>query len=116
MMTLGGAIARLLKKRFGLDIRGRILEAIVVLFTLWLDNVGWGLVWAFFEEGDCGGVREQFSNLLQSKGLEMVKKVLQSYQQPLSILGRQDCWHSLDHESYPRDLTTGRRYSCFRMF
>ena len=79
MGTLGGGIATLLKKRFGLDIRGRILEAIVVLFTLWLANVGWGLVWAFFGEGDCRGVREQFSNLLQFKGMRMVKKVLPSF-------------------------------------
>ena len=40
MGTLGGGIATLLKKKFGLDIRGRMLEAIVVLLTLWTSLAG----------------------------------------------------------------------------
>lgn len=79
MGTLGGGIATLLKKKFGLDIRGRMLEAIVVLLTLWLANVGWGLVWAFFGEGECRGVRDQLSNLMHFKGLGLVKKVIPTF-------------------------------------
>lgn len=53
---IGGGIATILKKRLGIDIRGRGLEAAVVLMTLWLTSVCWALVWAFFgETGQCKG-------------------------------------------------------------
>lgn len=76
MGTLGGGMATVLKKKFGLDIRGRMLEAVVVLMTLWLANVGWGLVWAFFGEGDCRGVRERFSTARHIQGLHKFTKGL----------------------------------------
>jgi hypothetical protein len=48
MGILGGGLATLLKKCAGMDIRGRSLEMAVVLLTLWLVLMSWGLVGAFF--------------------------------------------------------------------
>lgn len=54
--VIGGGIATILKKQMAIDIRGRGLEALVVLMTCWLTVVCWGLVWAFFgETGECKG-------------------------------------------------------------
>lgn len=54
---IGGGIATLLKKQMGIDIRGRGLEALVVIMTFWLAHICWGLVWAFFgESSECKGV------------------------------------------------------------
>lgn len=54
---IGGGIATILKKQMGFDIRGRGLEASVVLTTFWLASICWGLVWAFFgESNECKGV------------------------------------------------------------
>ena len=48
MSILGGGLATLLKKALGLDLRGRTFEMVVILLTLWLVFVSWGLVGAFF--------------------------------------------------------------------
>jgi hypothetical protein len=54
---LAGGLAQFLKKCLKVDLRGRMLECAVVLVTLWLVNVTWGLVWAFFgETSQCKGV------------------------------------------------------------
>jgi hypothetical protein len=45
---LAGGLATLLKKTVGVDLRGRILEATVVLITTWLTTVSWGVVKGFF--------------------------------------------------------------------
>ena len=53
---LAGGIATCLKKSFGLDLRGRLLELTVVLLTLWLTSVSWGLVKGFFGQSQsCHG-------------------------------------------------------------
>eukprot|EP00560_Eucampia_antarctica_P008509 CAMPEP_0197827302 /NCGR_PEP_ID=MMETSP1437-20131217/4110_1 /TAXON_ID=49252 ORGANISM="Eucampia antarctica, Strain CCMP1452" /NCGR_SAMPLE_ID=MMETSP1437 /ASSEMBLY_ACC=CAM_ASM_001096 /LENGTH=740 /DNA_ID=CAMNT_0043428097 /DNA_START=36 /DNA_END=2258 /DNA_ORIENTATION=- len=60
---IGGGVAQCLKKFNGVDIRGRALEAIVVLSTLLLAWITWGLVWAFFgESNQCLGVNFLFSS------------------------------------------------------
>lgn len=60
---IGGGIATLTKRRFGIDIRGRVLEAVVVISTLWLAWICWGLVWAYFgEPGQCKGVFYGYSS------------------------------------------------------
>jgi len=52
-----GGIATIMKKQMGVDIRGRGLEALVVISTCWLASLCWGLVWAFFgESNECKGV------------------------------------------------------------
>jgi hypothetical protein len=54
---LAGGIAQVMKKCFLVDMRGRMLELSVLLVTLWLVNVSWGLVWAFFGDvSQCKGV------------------------------------------------------------
>lgn len=54
--VIGGGVATIMKKRVGVDIRGRVLELAVVLATLWLGSIGWGLIWAFFGEPEkCRG-------------------------------------------------------------
>mmetsp|Transcript_30033 Transcript_30033/g.34237 ORF Transcript_30033/g.34237 Transcript_30033/m.34237 type:complete len:648 (-) Transcript_30033:83-2026(-) len=57
MAVLGGAMASAWKKTAGMDIRGRLLELVVLLFTVWLVTISWGLVWAFFgKDSSCIGV------------------------------------------------------------
>jgi hypothetical protein len=60
---LGGGAATVLKKAFGVDLRGRFLEASVVAVTLWLTIVSWGLVKAFFGESSsvCRGAMGSLS-------------------------------------------------------
>ena len=48
MGILGGGIATVVKKGVGLDVRGRAMELLVVLATIWLSMITWGLVQAFF--------------------------------------------------------------------
>jgi hypothetical protein len=48
MSVIGGGLGLLAKKAAGVDIRGRFLEVIVVLSTLFLSVVSWGLVQGFF--------------------------------------------------------------------
>lgn len=58
---LGGGVATLLKKAAGVDLRGRFLEAAVVLVTLWLTVVSWGLVKGFFGDSSaCRGALGSF--------------------------------------------------------
>lgn len=57
MAILGGSLAAAFKKASGVDLRGRLLEFIVVIATLWLVWISWGLVWAFFGDTHrCVGV------------------------------------------------------------
>lgn len=46
--VLAGSLATLLKKCAGHDIRGRLLELTVLVSTVWLFFLSWGLVQAFF--------------------------------------------------------------------
>jgi len=56
MAVLGGALASLVKRYGGMDIRGRVLEGCVLVATVWLTLTLWGLVWAFFGATDsCWG-------------------------------------------------------------
>lgn len=57
MGAIGGGMATLLKRVSGVDIRGRSLELFVVVMTIWLASVNWGLVWGFFgDSSKCLGV------------------------------------------------------------
>jgi hypothetical protein len=57
MAILGGGFAASVKKSIGLDLRGRAFEVFVILSTLWLVVVSWGLVGAFFgDTSRCHGV------------------------------------------------------------
>ena len=54
---LGGGLATLVKRSGGVDLRGRILESVVVSVTLWVMWVSNGLVWAFFgDPSACVGI------------------------------------------------------------
>jgi hypothetical protein len=56
MGVIGGGMATFAKKCVGVDLRGRWLELTVVLQTLWLAMLTWGLVWAFFGQPEaCWG-------------------------------------------------------------
>lgn len=48
MAVIGGGLATLLKKSMGVDLRGRMFELAIVLFTLWLVIISWGVVRGFF--------------------------------------------------------------------
>ena len=55
--VLAGSIATLMKKTAGYDIRGRLLELTVLISTIWLSFMSWGLVRAFFGQPDaCHGM------------------------------------------------------------
>mmetsp|Transcript_1739 Transcript_1739/g.2873 ORF Transcript_1739/g.2873 Transcript_1739/m.2873 type:complete len:502 (-) Transcript_1739:175-1680(-) len=57
MAILGGGIATSLKKSVGIDLRGRTFEIVVLLATVGLVLVSWGLVGAFFgDPSSCYGV------------------------------------------------------------
>ena len=54
---IGGGVATGLKRVFALDIRGRMLEGLVVLITLWLTAISCGVVRGFFgDPSQCWGV------------------------------------------------------------
>ena len=56
MGVLGGGAATLLKRIAGVDVRGRLMEFAVVVGTLWLSAVSWGLVKGFFGDANaCHG-------------------------------------------------------------
>ncbi|CAB9501273.1 expressed unknown protein [Seminavis robusta] len=56
MAVLGGGLATLLKKTVGVDLRGRMFELAIVLFTLWLVIISWGIVRGFFgQPKECYG-------------------------------------------------------------
>jgi hypothetical protein len=56
MAVVGGGFAVFVKRLLKVDIRGRGLEVFVVLSTLWLSRLSWGLVWAYFgDESMCRG-------------------------------------------------------------
>jgi hypothetical protein len=56
MAILGGGCAVAVKRLLKVDIRGRGLEIGVVLSTLWLTRISWGLVWAYFGDNSmCRG-------------------------------------------------------------
>jgi hypothetical protein len=66
MAILGGGIATALKKSVGLDLRGRTFEVAVLLLTMSLVVVSWGLLGAFFGDSSrCYGV---FGSLQLSEG------------------------------------------------
>ena len=48
IIVLGCGLASGVKQVFYFDMKGRTLEALVLLSALWLAAVSWGLVWAFF--------------------------------------------------------------------
>lgn len=57
MAILGGGIATALKKSIGLDLRGRTFEVVVILLTIGMVLVSWGLLAAFFGDSSrCYGV------------------------------------------------------------
>lgn len=57
MGVLGGGFATMMKRGLGVDIRGRILEFLVVTTTLMLAGISWGLAWQFFgHKNHCWGV------------------------------------------------------------
>jgi len=57
LAILGGGIATALKKSFGLDLRGRTFEVVIILLTIGLVLVSLGLLRAFFgDSSKCYGV------------------------------------------------------------
>lgn len=48
MAVIGGGLATLLKKSMGVDLRGRMFELAIVVLTLWLVIISWGVVRGFF--------------------------------------------------------------------
>jgi len=57
MAILGGGMATALKKSIGVDLRGRTFEVVVILLTMCLVVVSWGLLAAFFGDSSrCYGV------------------------------------------------------------
>lgn len=73
MGVIGGGIATIMKREMGIDIRGRTLEVFVVIMTIWMGLVCWGLVWEFFGESDqCMGVMDKFDAWQSSMNLPSI--------------------------------------------
>ena len=72
---LGGSGATLVKKTTGIDLRGRMLEMTVVLSTLILTRLSWGLIQGFFEVRACYGLLGSYEITAQdlSSGVSLVK-------------------------------------------
>mmetsp|Transcript_9809 Transcript_9809/g.14602 ORF Transcript_9809/g.14602 Transcript_9809/m.14602 type:complete len:956 (-) Transcript_9809:81-2948(-) len=90
MGVIGGGIATIMKREMGIDIRGRSLEVAVVIMTIWMGLVCWGLVWEFFGEADqCIGVMDKFDtwqtnmNLPSITSLSMIQGTSPSREQRL---------------------------------
>ena len=72
MGVIAGGIATILKREMATDIRGRTLELSVVVMTVWMAWVGWGLIWSFFGvRGDdqCVGVMDKMGRLQSFIGI-----------------------------------------------
>lgn len=65
MAVIGGGLATLLKKSLGVDLRGRMFELAIVLFTVWLVIISWGVVRGFF------GSPDQCFGAMGSKEIEL---------------------------------------------
>jgi RING-variant domain len=81
MGILGGSMATFLKKTFGVDLRGRLLEFVVLLWTIWLTVISWGLVKGFFGNpsacyGAIGSLSISSDDLSSSRILAATRKVL----------------------------------------
>jgi len=80
---LGGGIATALKKSIGLDLRGRTFELVVIVLTICLVVVSWGLLGAFFgDSSKCYGVlgSEQLSD--EDQLFHFLKKLQSSMLEP----------------------------------
>ncbi len=76
MGVIAGGIATIMKREIGMDIRGRTLELSVVIMTLWLAWVSWGLVWSFFgvyNSEQCVGFMDKMGTFRSSVGLPSIR-------------------------------------------
>jgi len=78
MGILGGGLALLMKKTAGVDLRGRALEFSVVMCTLYLSYITWGLVRGFFGDssacvGAFGGFKVHAEDLDRWPVLSMMR-------------------------------------------
>lgn len=78
---IGGGFAASMKKTTGMDLRGRLLEFLVVLLTFWLTWISWGLVNGFFGDpsacrGMLGGYFVTKENIAASYELNTLRKLL----------------------------------------
>jgi hypothetical protein len=80
MGILGGGLATFLKKSAALDFRGRTFEIAVILLTLWLVLVSWGLIGAFFgDTSRCYGVLGSLSvskDITPTLLLQLLRRVI----------------------------------------
>jgi len=79
MAILGGGIATALKKCAGIDLRGRTFEAVVIICTLTLVIISWGLLRAFFGDSSrCCGLFGSL-NLSENHHLYPILRKLQEF-------------------------------------
>lgn len=81
MAVLGGGMATLLKKTLGVDLRGRMFELAIVLFTLWLAIISWGVVRGFFGDpsqcyGATGSMEVMLDTLSENSLLNFSQKAI----------------------------------------
>jgi hypothetical protein len=81
MGIIGGGVAVLTKKVAGVDLRGRMMELAVLLSTLYLSFLAWGLVKAFFGDvsachGALGSVSISANELGNFQVLSMFRKTV----------------------------------------
>lgn len=81
MAVLGGGLATFLKKSLGVDLRGRMFELAIILFTLWLVIISWGVVRGFFGDssqcyGALGAKEVTLDELPESRLLNFARKTI----------------------------------------
>jgi len=112
MAVLGGAVASGWKKVVGIDIRGRLLELVVLLLTCWLVALSWGLVWAFFGQGSaCLGVFGRwYKNTDSTLWSDLVHRFILAPAKTYFLF-----WDSLSqrHEPLRRLLCSSETKGCF---
>mmetsp|Transcript_32957 Transcript_32957/g.51093 ORF Transcript_32957/g.51093 Transcript_32957/m.51093 type:complete len:730 (-) Transcript_32957:72-2261(-) len=115
MAILGGGVATLLKKSAGVDLRGRAFEMTIILLTLWLALVCWGLVGAFFgEPAKCHGSFGSYDIISedeQPRLLGVFRKVVMKPAEKWFLM-----WDRLSLNSGPwlrRALCTPQEEGCF---
>lgn len=80
MAVIGGGFATAMKKGLGMDLRGRPFEVLVVLSTVFLVTICWGLIGGFFgDPSKCHGAlrfKGIFSDAASNRVLRVVQTVI----------------------------------------
>lgn len=116
MAILGGGIATALKKSIGLDLRGRAFEVGVILLTMGLVIVSWGLLGAFFGDSSrCYGVLGSQQLSEEDQLLQFLQRIQKSVLEPAKNWFLMWDRAALSSGAWPRKILCmpGQELGCF---